>query len=88
LQPFEVHAGEALAISNALPFGLAAYVYSQDLERAWAFAEKLESGSVGVNVNDLSELVCRLRSRNKAEGAISRPPASPQILLAEVAVRI
>jgi succinate-semialdehyde dehydrogenase / glutarate-semialdehyde dehydrogenase len=56
LQPFEVHAGEALAISNALPFGLAAYVYSQDLERAWAFAEKLESGSVGVNVNDLSEL--------------------------------
>jgi succinate-semialdehyde dehydrogenase / glutarate-semialdehyde dehydrogenase len=24
--------------------------------RAWAFAEKLESGSVGVNVNDTSEL--------------------------------
>jgi succinate-semialdehyde dehydrogenase/glutarate-semialdehyde dehydrogenase len=48
--------GEALAISNALTFGLAAYVYSQDLERAWAFAEKLESGSVGVNVNDTSEL--------------------------------
>jgi acyl-CoA reductase-like NAD-dependent aldehyde dehydrogenase len=34
--------GEALALSNALPFGLAAYVYSQDLERAWGFAEKLE----------------------------------------------
>ena len=47
---------EALSISNALPFGLAAYVYSQDLERGWAFAEKLESGSVGVNVNDTSEL--------------------------------
>jgi succinate-semialdehyde dehydrogenase / glutarate-semialdehyde dehydrogenase len=48
--------GEALAISNALPYGLAAYVYCQDLERAWVFAEKLESGSVGVNVNDTSEL--------------------------------
>jgi succinate-semialdehyde dehydrogenase/glutarate-semialdehyde dehydrogenase len=48
--------GEALVLSNALPFGLAAYVYSQNLERAWGFAEKLESGSVGVNVNDTSEL--------------------------------
>jgi succinate-semialdehyde dehydrogenase / glutarate-semialdehyde dehydrogenase len=47
---------EALVLSNALPFGLAAYVFSQDLERAWGFAEKLESGSVGVNVNDTSEL--------------------------------
>jgi len=47
---------EALAVANALPYGLAAYVYSGDLERAWALAEKLESGSVGVNVNDTSEL--------------------------------
>jgi succinate-semialdehyde dehydrogenase/glutarate-semialdehyde dehydrogenase len=52
----EVALTKPLAISNALPCGLAAYVYSQDLERAWAFAEKLESGSVGVNVNDTSEL--------------------------------
>ena len=51
-----VDEGEALSISNALPYGLAAYVYCQDLERAWVFAEKLESGSVGVNVNDTSEL--------------------------------
>jgi acyl-CoA reductase-like NAD-dependent aldehyde dehydrogenase len=47
---------EALALANALPYGLAAYVYSGDLERAWAFAERLESGAVGVNVNDTSEL--------------------------------
>jgi succinate-semialdehyde dehydrogenase/glutarate-semialdehyde dehydrogenase len=47
---------EALAVANALPFGLAAYVYSRDLERAWTFAERLESGAVGVNVNDTSEL--------------------------------
>ena len=38
------------------PYGLAAYVYSGDLERAWAFAERLEAGAVGVNVNDTTEL--------------------------------
>jgi acyl-CoA reductase-like NAD-dependent aldehyde dehydrogenase len=47
---------EALAVANALPYGLAAYVYSGDLERAWAFAERLECGAVGVNVNDTTEL--------------------------------
>ena len=47
---------EALRVANALPFGLAAYVYSGDLERAWSFAEKIEAGAVGVNVNDTSEL--------------------------------
>ncbi|MFX7804626.1 aldehyde dehydrogenase family protein, partial [Acinetobacter baumannii] len=39
-----------------LPFGLAAYVYSADLERAWSVAERVEAGAVGVNVNDTSEL--------------------------------
>ena len=47
---------EALALGNALPFGLAAYVYSRDLERAWLFAERLETGAVGVNINDTTEL--------------------------------
>ncbi|WP_246731833.1 aldehyde dehydrogenase [Methylocapsa sp. S129] len=47
---------EALAVANALPFGLAAYVYSRDLERAWSFAERLETGAVGVNINDTTEL--------------------------------
>ena len=47
---------EALVVANSLPYGLAAYVYSNDLERAWAFAEKLEFGAVGVNVNDTTEL--------------------------------
>jgi succinate-semialdehyde dehydrogenase/glutarate-semialdehyde dehydrogenase len=47
---------EALRVANALPFGLAAYVYSGDLERAWRLAEKIEAGAVGVNVNDTSEL--------------------------------
>jgi acyl-CoA reductase-like NAD-dependent aldehyde dehydrogenase len=45
-----------LAATNASPYGLAAYVYADDLERAWAFAERVEAGAVGVNVNDTTEL--------------------------------
>ena len=49
-------AAELLAVANSLPYGLAAYVYSEDLERAWAFADRVEAGSVGINVNDVTEL--------------------------------
>lgn len=55
-----VHAarGDArlLELANASPYGLAAYVYCEDLERAWAFAERVEAGAVGVNVNDTTDL--------------------------------
>jgi succinate-semialdehyde dehydrogenase/glutarate-semialdehyde dehydrogenase len=47
---------ELLALANSLPYGLAAYIYSQDLERAWALADRIEAGSVGINVNDVTEL--------------------------------
>ena len=47
---------EALAVANALPYGLASYVYSRDLDRAWSFAERIECGQVEVNVNDTTEL--------------------------------
>jgi acyl-CoA reductase-like NAD-dependent aldehyde dehydrogenase len=47
---------EALGLANALPYGLSAYVYSRDLDRAWAVAERLETGAVGVNINDTTEL--------------------------------
>ena len=47
---------ELLKLANALPYGLAAYVYSTDLERAWAFADRVQAGGVGINVNDVSEL--------------------------------
>ncbi|WP_349867315.1 aldehyde dehydrogenase family protein [Leifsonia sp. WHRI 6310E] len=46
----------ATALANATPFGLAAYVYGRDLDRAWAVAEGLHAGGVGVNVNDVTEL--------------------------------
>ncbi|CAA9522256.1 MAG: Aldehyde dehydrogenase [uncultured Thermoleophilia bacterium] len=40
---------EALAKANDTPYGLAAYVFSDDLRRAWRAAEELEAGSVWVN---------------------------------------
>jgi len=40
---------EAIALANNTPFGLAAYLFSQNIHRAWKAAEKLEAGMVGVN---------------------------------------
>lgn len=47
---------EAVAAANDSPYGLAAYVYADDLELAWSVAENVEAGGVGVNVNDVTEL--------------------------------
>ena len=47
---------ELVAIANSLPYGLAAYIYSRDLERAWALADRIEAGGIGINVNDVTEL--------------------------------
>jgi succinate-semialdehyde dehydrogenase/glutarate-semialdehyde dehydrogenase len=40
---------EALAMANATPFGLAAYFFTQDMDRAWRVGEALEFGLVGLN---------------------------------------
>jgi len=40
---------EVIERANALPFGLASYVFSNDAERAERTAERLESGMVGIN---------------------------------------
>lgn len=42
--------------ANSTPYGLAAYIYGQDLDRALTIAERLEFGGVGINVNDVTEL--------------------------------
>lgn len=47
---------EVAARANATPYGLAAYIYGRDLGRAFALAERLEFGGVGINVNDVTEL--------------------------------
>lgn len=40
---------EAIALANDTEFGLASYVYTRDLGRAWRVSEALEYGMVGVN---------------------------------------
>lgn len=40
---------EAIALANSTQFGLASYVYTRDLGRAWRMAEALEAGMVGIN---------------------------------------
>jgi succinate-semialdehyde dehydrogenase/glutarate-semialdehyde dehydrogenase len=40
---------EAIKLANDTPFGLASYLFSRDLSRAWRVAEKLDAGMVGVN---------------------------------------
>ncbi len=45
---FETEA-DAIKIANATPYGLAAYLFSQDISRAWRVAEALETGMVGIN---------------------------------------
>lgn len=44
------------ALANDNQAGLAAYVYGEDLDRAWAVAERIEAGGIGVNINDVTEL--------------------------------
>lgn len=48
LMRFETEA-EAIELANDTPFGLAAYLFSQNLSRAWRVAEKLDAGMIGVN---------------------------------------
>jgi succinate-semialdehyde dehydrogenase / glutarate-semialdehyde dehydrogenase len=48
LSPFDEE-NEVVARANDTPFGLAAYVYTNDLNRAYRVAEALEAGTIGVN---------------------------------------
>jgi succinate-semialdehyde dehydrogenase/glutarate-semialdehyde dehydrogenase len=45
---------EAVRLANDTEFGLAAYLYTRDLGRAWRVAEALEAGMIGVNEGILS----------------------------------
>ena len=48
ITPFD-EVEEALALANATPYGLAAYVWTRDLRHATLLSERLEFGIVGVN---------------------------------------
>ncbi|MGC9515000.1 aldehyde dehydrogenase family protein [Methanocrinis sp.] len=43
---------EALKLANDSRYGLAAYVFTEDMTTALRFAERLEAGSVGINLNN------------------------------------
>lgn len=45
---------EGIQMANATEFGLAAYFYSQDINRCWRVAEAIESGMIGINTGLVS----------------------------------
>jgi succinate-semialdehyde dehydrogenase/glutarate-semialdehyde dehydrogenase len=45
---------EALHVANGTPYGLAAYVYTRDVNRIWRMMESLAFGMVGVNETAIS----------------------------------
>ncbi|AIY02792.1 5-carboxymethyl-2-hydroxymuconate semialdehyde dehydrogenase [Arthrobacter sp. PAMC 25486] len=48
--------GEALALANGVKYGLAAYVWTNDLARAHTFAQNLEAGMVWLNSHNVRDL--------------------------------
>ena len=48
---------EVLALSNDVPYGLAAYFYSQNIKQIYRVSEALEFGMVGVNEGVISNPV-------------------------------
>lgn len=47
---------EGIAMANDSPYGLAAYVYTRDLDRAFYAAKHLQAGGVGININDITDI--------------------------------
>ena len=58
VMPFRDEA-RALAVANDTPYGLAAYLFTRDLARAWRVAEALESGMVGINTGPMAACITR-----------------------------
>ncbi|MCB1082474.1 MAG: aldehyde dehydrogenase family protein, partial [Chlamydiia bacterium] len=49
---------EAIKMANNTNYGLAAYLFSENIGRTWRVAEQFEAGSVGINTTDVvSELL-------------------------------
>ncbi|OEF29071.1 NAD-dependent succinate-semialdehyde dehydrogenase [Vibrio rumoiensis] len=67
------HEDEMIAMANDTIYGLAAYFYSQDMNRIWRVAHNLEYGMVGVNEGVISTEVAPFggvkQSGNGKEGA-------------------
>ncbi|MFQ3566584.1 MAG: NAD-dependent succinate-semialdehyde dehydrogenase [Aggregatilineales bacterium] len=55
IMPFDTFE-EGIALANDTPYGLAAYLYTRDLDRAYWGARKLRAGGIGINVNDVTDI--------------------------------
>ena len=55
VQPFDDE-GEALAAANRSTYGLAAYVWTKDIQRAHRLAEAIVAGSIAINCHDPRDL--------------------------------
>mgnify|MGYP003440502885 FL=1 len=55
ITPFDSDA-EALRLANGVKYGLAGYVWTNDLRRAHTFAQAIESGMVWLNSNNVRDL--------------------------------
>ncbi|WP_421733610.1 5-carboxymethyl-2-hydroxymuconate semialdehyde dehydrogenase [Cellulomonas sp.] len=55
ITPFDTEE-EALALANGVQYGLAAYVWTNDLRRAHTFAQALDVGMVWLNSNNVRDL--------------------------------
>jgi len=47
---------EALALANAVPYGLTGYVWTSDVTRAFRFTDRLEAGMIWVNSQNVRHL--------------------------------
>lgn len=47
---------QALSYANNTPYGLAGYVFGQDLDRVWSVADRLDTGMVGINQGVVSNV--------------------------------
>jgi len=47
---------QGIRMANDTPYGLAAYVYTRDLDTAFHAARHLRFGGVGINVNDITDI--------------------------------
>ncbi|MFX4271717.1 5-carboxymethyl-2-hydroxymuconate semialdehyde dehydrogenase [Propionibacteriaceae bacterium Y1685] len=55
ITPFDTEA-EALELANGVKYGLAAYVWTNDLKRSHNFAQAIEAGMVWLNSNNVRDL--------------------------------
>jgi succinate-semialdehyde dehydrogenase / glutarate-semialdehyde dehydrogenase len=47
---------QGIAMANDSPYGLAAYIYTQDVDTAYYAAQHIKAGGIGININDITDI--------------------------------